>query len=293
MEIKNVIRKILGLKKTETINSLNVQKRIETVFLKPFCHKKYSTSDIIKALERFGVAEGSNIFIHSSWDMFYNYNGTPEELIQAIVKLIGPTGTIAMPAIPLVRKKTFDVRKTVTQAGVLPEVFRNMPGVKRSANVKHSVCAMGPLAEDLTKDHHLSKIRFDKMSPFYKMCLYDFKIISMGLPAYFIGTIVHCVESTLFREIEVFKNLFECENLLEQKYVGYDGQEHNYFEYNQTRVLKSDHYRNQLFLWLYFDKKRRDKVRISNLSINYVEAKYTYERLCQLAKRGKYLYINL
>lgn len=293
MEIKQIIRRILGLKKNESINSLNIQKRFETVFLKPFCRKKYTTDDIISALERIGVTKGSNIFIHSSWDMFYNYNGTPEELIQAIVELVGPMGTVAMPAIPLIRKKIFDVRKTITQAGVIPEVFRNMPGVIRSANVKHSVSAIGPLAQELTKDHHLSKIRFDEMSPFYKMCMNNFKIISMGLPAYFIGTIVHCVEATLFREVDAFGKVFDCENLIEQKYVGYDGEEHNYFEYTQTKVLKSDHYRNQVFLWLYFDKKKRDKIRVSNLSINLVEAKYTYERLCQLAKNGKYLYINV
>lgn len=291
LNYKKIIRSAIGLKQSESISSLNIQRRFEDIFVKPFCKKKFKTEDVINVLKNFGIKKGSNIFIHSSWDLFYNYEGTPEELVQAVIDFIGPEGTIAMPAIPFIRKKTFDVRRTVTKAGIIPEVFRKHPGISRSANVRHSVCAIGPLANELTKDHHLSQIRFDENSPYYKICQLDFKVISMGLPSYFIGTIIHCVEATLYKEIPYFSKIYDTKKLVEQKYIGYDGVEHSYFEFGEKVTLRSDYYKAQYILWRYFDKSKIKKARLSGLPLSIVEAKYTYEKLCELARKGIVLYI--
>ncbi len=291
-QIKLLIKSILGLKKSQTLDSRTIIKQYDKKIRNKFYKKKYNTKDIVEKLKELGVNKGDNILVHSSWDAFNNYKGTPKELIDALLDLIGPEGTIAMPAYPLIRKKLFDVRNSVTKAGILSETFRHYPNVKRSANVSHSVCALGPKAVYLTKDHNLSKIRFDEFSPYYRACLLDFKIISLGLPTYFMGTICHCVEATMWKEIPYFKSFFNYNDLIEQHYIGEDGVEHSYKEYKEVVHVRNDYFRNQYIYWRYFDKKHRSRSHISNLRIGRFDSKYGYERLCELAKKGIVLYIT-
>ena len=288
----NVIKKLVGLKKTDVLDDYLIWRNLDIKY-GPYIHrKKYQTKDLIDILKGFGVERGSNVFIHCGWDAFYNYEGSEKELLDAIIALIGPEGTLAMPAIPLIRKKKFDVRKTVTSAGFLAETFRRYPGVKRSANVRHSVCALGPLAEELTNSHHKSLIRFDENSPFYKMCQLDFKVVTMGLPAYFIGTIIHCVEGTLWKEIPYFRDFYDTEHLVRQEYVDAEGNDSFYLEATDRCGVRSLFMRNQWLLHRYFDKHYRAKKKISNLQVSYVQAEYTFRRLCELARQGIVFYIK-
>lgn len=292
MDFKSNIKKLLGLKQSDLISFIPIKRRWQLKYGKYFYKKKYTTDSVIEALKKLGIDRGSNLFIHSSWDFFNNYLGSEDELIDAIIDMIGPEGTLAMPAMPLLRKnKIFNVRKSVTNAGFLAEAFRKHEGVLRSRNVKHSVCAYGPLAEELTATHHESLIRFDEKSPFFKTIQYDFKIVSMGLEPYFIGTIIHCVEATMWQEMSYFADIYDFDHLVEQHYIDYDGEERVYYEAKELKHVRGDHYRNNYLLWRYFDKRHRGKTRVSNLVITYVDAKYTYERLCELARKGIVLYI--
>ncbi len=67
--------------------------------------KPYATEEIIEIMKSMGLKKGANIFIHSSFDKFFNYTGTISEFIDAILTEIGSEGTLAMPAFPLGRKK--------------------------------------------------------------------------------------------------------------------------------------------------------------------------------------------
>ena len=293
MSFLSLIKRLAGLKPNEILDDYLIRRNFDIKYGRFFYRKKYDTIEIINALKSLGVGPGSNVFIHCGWDAFYNYTGSENELIDSIIDLIGPQGTLAMPAIPLLRKgKLFNLKRSVTSAGILAETFRRYPGVKRSANVRHSVCALGPLAEELVGSHHHSLIRFDENSPYYKMCMMDFKIVTMGLPAFFIGTIMHCVEATLWREMPYFKGFYDFENKVERHYIDEDGVEQSYFEYADRQGVRSLFFRNQIILKKHFDKKERGKVRVSNLQISYVDASYTYQRLCELARRGIVMYIK-
>lgn len=293
MKVKDFVKRIVGLKKGDVLDDYLIIRNLDLKYGRLFYKKKYSTSDVIAVLKSFGIGEGSNVFVHCGWDAFYNYTGNERELIDQILNLIGPQGTLAMPAIPLLRNgKLFNVKRTVTSAGIIAEVFRHYPGVKRSANVRHSVCAIGPLADELTATHNQSLIRFDEHSPYFKMCVHDFKIVSLGLPAYFIGTIMHCVEATLWREIPYFHDFYDYEHKVERHYIDENGEEQSYMEYGDKCGVRSLFSRNQVILRLFFDKSKRNKARLSNLSLSYVEAAYTYHRLCELARRGIIIYIK-
>ena len=77
-------------------------------------------------------------------------------------------------------KHVFNVRKTFSQMGMLSELFRRTAKVKRSLHPTHSICALGPLADELTKNHHLSDTTFGEGTPFVTMIKYKTIILGIG-----------------------------------------------------------------------------------------------------------------
>lgn len=290
-KVINVVKRALFLNENDNLSLLYILKRWNIRFGPYFYKKKYNTDDIILALKKMNICHGSNIFIHSAWDAFYNYEGTEDELIEALLNLIGKSGTLAMPAFPLKRKnKLFDVRKSVTAAGLLAESFRKYPNVKRSANERHSVCAVGPLADYLTKDHHHSINAFDENSPYYRLIEKNFKVISIGLPHYFIGTFLHCTKALLRHEIPYYGQLYDEVNTEVHQYIDLEGNVQNYNTIREVKISRSYYARTKYLILRYFDKSKRRFEKISNLNISSYDAKYTYERFVDLARKGCYLF---
>ncbi|MDA7917998.1 AAC(3) family N-acetyltransferase, partial [bacterium] len=172
----------------------------------------FGESEIISWLREQGIESGDTLFLHSSWDHFVNFNGSPKSLIDALVDFIGPEGTLLMPAFPAVQDPTqvFKVRRTPSGAGFLTEIFRRYPGVKRSINLNHSVCALGPQAEFLINTHHLSETSWDQNSPYYRLREIDNSwIVGMGVGHDLkVATSLHCVDSMLKDDLPFFNQLF-------------------------------------------------------------------------------------
>src|SRR5262249_5838445 len=99
-------------------------------------------------------------------------------------------GTLLFPTYPnhrissyeyLRQGRTFDVRKTPSYSGLLTEFARRQPGTWRSLHPTKSVCALGPLARELTDTHENSRYPYDRGSPFFKLTEYGAKIIGLGV----------------------------------------------------------------------------------------------------------------
>ena len=82
----------------------------------------------------------------------------------------------------------------------MAETFRKYPGVIRSINTQHSVCAIGKYANWLTKDHHRCRNCWDENSPWYRMTQLNALVFNLGIQSHYIGTFVHCVEGLLWKE---------------------------------------------------------------------------------------------
>ena len=84
----------------------------------------------------------------------------PSEMIELLLDLLGPEGTLAMPAFPIDQNpdKVFMVDRAPVYTGLLCEVFRRLPDVRRSIHLGASVCAFGPQADFLVRDHHLTRL---------------------------------------------------------------------------------------------------------------------------------------
>lgn len=280
---KKVLKFLLGIDPKEGLNERSFirswHRRIG-----PFIYKeKYSARDVVNAMERAGMKRGSTILIQSSWREFYNCTNTPMELIDEILKALGPEGTLCMACMPIIVKgKPFDISTTKTYAGYLSECFRHYPGVKRSIN-RHSVCAIGPNADYLLSEHHLGETPWDEKSPYYRLSQVDALVFGLGLGSYWMGTIEHCPESLLRGEVPFFTDLWT-KTKTDYPYIDVDGKEkvcQNY-TFRTTRLISYFKQRHIIRKYLHNHYQQ-----VSNLQISCFEARKVVSVLMELARKGK------
>lgn len=263
----------------------NVKKRIGKVLY----HKKYEAKDVVAVMKDMGLKRGVVCCIHSSMKEFYNYRGTAKDLIEEILKELGSDGTLMMPAFP---KKSivntegyiFDLDNDATGAGYLAEEFRKYPGVKRSINVQHSVCAIGKYADFLTKDHYKCHDCWGEGSPWRRLCELGGIVFNLGMPRSYIGTFDHCVESELQYMYPYWAQFFT----KKVRYAFYSqDREISYYESYQCEI---DCRTRESRVSKYFDKRDWSINKISNLEIKAYYTQYCYPKMLELGKKGICIY---
>src|ERR1022692_3591943 len=120
-------------------------------------HGNFTAKELVTACRMAGVQEGCILFVQCSYDDLLTYKGTPYDLLSGLRELVGPQGTLLMPAYTTNMWNTpcrpFDVLREPTYTGILPELFRREDGVVRSLHPGHSICGLGPHAGELLAGH--------------------------------------------------------------------------------------------------------------------------------------------
>lgn len=156
-----------------------------------------------QALRKLGVDAGQVLFVHSGADWLRSVEGGPIKVLELIRRILGDEGTLALPSFPFdglaseyVANGTFDVRRSPSKMGLLTELFRRMPSVRRSLHATHPVCAIGKMSEHLTNSHHLDSHPFGPRSPFGRLEEWRGRILMLGVNSDFL-THVHVVEDEM------------------------------------------------------------------------------------------------
>lgn len=162
--------------------------------------EKICTTRITSDLLDLGVENGDTILVHSSFKSLGPVPGGLETLVQGLLRAVGRSGTLLMPALcwNLRPPEQYDVRSTPVNVGAVPEYFRTRPGTLRSIHPTHSVCAVGRGASELLDDHFLDHTPCGPHSPFAKLTKQAAKIIMIGCG---LGpnTTMHALEECLDR----------------------------------------------------------------------------------------------
>lgn len=279
-----IFKHITGVKDISAMKK-DIHKRLGMVFY----HQKYTADQIIAIMKNMGMKRDCTICVHAAMKEFYNYQGTAEELIQKIMEVITPEGTLMMPAYPNTEKIqdphfVFDVENEPTQAGYLAEAFRKMPGVIRSINVQHSVCAWGKNALWLTQDHHTCTNCWDENSPWFRMTKLDALVFTLGLSANYIGTFDHCVEAILYKEHPYWAQFFNLKQCYHYKDVRGNVKEYTSLTSNLERRTREKR------LIKYFDSDIFKQQKISNLLIKAFASKPCLEKMIELGRKGITMY---
>lgn len=160
-------------------------------------------SSLTEDLKKLGIKTGDIILVHSSLSALGWTSGNAVAVIEALLNAVGPTGTVVMPThtsensdptnwqhppVPeswweIIKREAppYDPLKTPTRMmGVIPETFRKYPGVLRSNHPQGSFAALGPLANEIIKDHQFTP-EFGEGSPIDKLYHLDAKIVLLGV----------------------------------------------------------------------------------------------------------------
>lgn len=115
--------------------------------------REWRRAEVVEQLGDLGVVEGGVLLVHTSFRAVRPVEGGAEGLIGALRGALGPRGTLVLPCWGGDDSEPFDARTSPADPGlgILPEIFRGMPGVKRSAH-NFAFAAQGPHADAILAD---------------------------------------------------------------------------------------------------------------------------------------------
>jgi len=132
-----------------------------------------------------GMTAGDTIFVHSAYTTLSRapggVEGGPQTVIEAILSVIGPGGTLIMPTFnyDFLRGTPWDMRTSPSQMGVLTEVVRKDPRAKRMFHPVYSMAAIGAHADEVAAQRATDC--FGETTIFSKFREWDAKILILGL----------------------------------------------------------------------------------------------------------------
>lgn len=163
---------------------------------------KLTTLDsLIEHLKKMGIGKGDLLVVHSSMNGLSNLQCRENELIDALIDLIGSEGTVALPAFPIESSldikdgcKVYDPKRSIAWTGILPNLLLRRKGAIRSSFPYNPLVAFGLLAEDMTR-HNLEDCYAHGPKSCWGFCVKNHaKILYLGLPAYHSFSLLHTIE---------------------------------------------------------------------------------------------------
>ncbi|NCC58422.1 MAG: AAC(3) family N-acetyltransferase, partial [Synergistales bacterium] len=181
MHYISAIKKVFIKKVRKVKKQISTRRRMHAI-------KKFGTFDskeLFTHCREIGIRQNDILLVHCSMDNLFTYSGSLTELLQVLQELVAPKGTLLMPALStnmfMTPTRPFDVQRETTYTGIIPELFRRMSDVIRSLHPRHSLCALGPMAHELTAGHEDCVYADGANSPWDRLRLVGAKGLNLGL----------------------------------------------------------------------------------------------------------------
>lgn len=169
--------------------------------------KKLDKSLLFSYVDSLGIKNGDILVVHSSMRKLAQFGLSPKEIIDWLLELVGPDGTLCMPAFPSFSSDdynvdrvtgenviTYDVLKTPCWTGILTNLFLQYPEVIRSEFPYNPLAAIGRHAKSMMKDNLLADKPHGKHSAWEYCVNHNAKFIFLGCPMSHSLTLVHVRE---------------------------------------------------------------------------------------------------
>jgi aminoglycoside N3'-acetyltransferase len=282
--VRTLVRSMVrGTLQTDDVGKYIRLRRLE--LNKKIYRNEFTLPELRDVLMRLGFARGRVVWVQSSWNEFYNFRGRPSELIAVMRDLLGPEGTLVMPAFPIDQnpRHILEIDDAPSSTGLLTEIFRRSRDVERSIHLSSSVCAVGPAASFLTGDHHRDIFAWGSRTPYCRMLEMDALLVGLGIsrfPSYF--TVLHAVECRLYDEIPFFRHVFD--GTISYRWRRRSGEEGDHqFMQRIGRIQPRQFGR-------YFPKESYKWCKISNLDTVSIAARTLMDRAIELGRNGITIY---
>jgi aminoglycoside 3-N-acetyltransferase len=155
-----------------------------------------SKEQLIEGLQALGVARGAILLVHASLSSLGEVVGGADTVIEALLDVLGPDGTLLMPTHPARDGRTFDPDTYPSDMGSISETFRQRPGVRRSHHPFHPVAACGNHAEEMLRDHEQSAVPDGPETPYGRLITHQGWVLHIGCDLDTL-TLLHTVEAEL------------------------------------------------------------------------------------------------
>jgi aminoglycoside 3-N-acetyltransferase len=212
--VRSIIRGVLSQDRRTELKRLQGLTRKKLAPALELMYGSFTSADLIANLNRSLPSDFEILMVHSSFDTFLPmYKGTAKDLVNALIEFCGPDRTLAMPSFVMggrsydqgayFESRPFNVRTTPSDMGLVAEIFRRTPKVLRGLHPTCGLCALGPLAKDLTTGHHVSKTGLSPDSPFGLMNRRSTAILGLGVEYYRCLTHVHTAPAAMGDEFPI------------------------------------------------------------------------------------------
>jgi aminoglycoside 3-N-acetyltransferase len=171
-------------------------------------------------LRQIGVSEGALVMAHTAVtnlqlrdDASSGADGgflqTADNLVNDLLELVGPGGTLAMPTHAIYQNEEaffearrsgnpirYDPQQTPCMVGLANELFWRRKGVLRSLHPYNTLAACGPLAAELLENNlnDNKPLAHGVYSGYYRVCRLNGLVISVGIPLRHCMTLLHVGE---------------------------------------------------------------------------------------------------
>jgi aminoglycoside 3-N-acetyltransferase len=228
-----MLKRSLSQKHRTELKRMQGQTRKQLAPFLTLIHGNFTAEQLVSELERRLPTNFDILMVHSSFDaLLPMYQGNAKDLVRALVSFCGSSRTLVMPSFVMggrdydaaayFQSRPFDTRTTPSEMGMIAEIFRRTPNVRRSLHPTCSVCALGPLANEVTTGHHLAKTGLGPDGPFGVMTRRRSTILGLGVEYFRCLTHVHNATQTMGDEFPIkFIN-----RTAQVKVIDYDAREY-------------------------------------------------------------------
>jgi len=144
----------------------------------------HTYKSLTEDMASLGVKRDGVMLVHSSMKSIGEVEGRADTVLDVLMDYFKEDGLLVFPTLTWSnvndRQPYYNVRETPSVVGILPQLFRQRPGVRRSLHPTHSLAAYGPEAEVFVEGHE----RFDSpaamFSPWRRLVGLKAKILFLG-----------------------------------------------------------------------------------------------------------------
>lgn len=186
-----------------------------------------SAAGMATALRGIGIGRGDVVFVHADLKNFgltRDERGRaalaldPEAALQGFLEVVGPGGTIVVPAFSYSWPKPgfFSVQETPSKMGAFSEAVRISPGARRSLHPLLSLAALGRQAGEILTDVDLTG--FGEGSPYPRLHELDARLVMLGVPFCSFKDHVELACQVPYRYTKHFTGMIDTGNGKEQRW---------------------------------------------------------------------------
>lgn len=146
----------------------------------PVGRARVTRGDLVAGLREIGIGAGWRLQVHSSLSQLGYVEGGAEAVVDALLEVVGPEGTVMVPTFNHGAADIYAIRTTPSRNGAVTEALRLRPEAHRSLHPTHPYAAIGPDAAELVAGH-LEAGTFGRRSPLGKLADRGGQILLLGV----------------------------------------------------------------------------------------------------------------